>query len=374
MSSADRDTRPEAAWQTYLDTELPRIRELIGARGFSLDAAQPHVIGERFLMQAMTTAGGRKLILLGTETATGRRVVIKATRDSAGRAEILHERTCRSALHDIPFAYDVFQSPPELAYFTEADTTVIINAYIDQPCSFLERPLPEQFAYALRALTAQAAARATTHGHLRHIRRTFGRTTATEYLQFFTSFADTSANSAHCTDAVRARIAAAGERLSSAQTRIEQYGDFLTHTDFVPHNFRIGTDGLLYLLDFSSLRFGNKHEGWARFLNFMTLYNRDLEAALITYVEENRSPEERESLQLMRLYRLGEIIAYYVRATAQSTGTLQTLNRSRVDFWGDVLAAELENTRVPSATVAAYTARRDALRSEDEKRRQEGLH
>ena len=374
MSTSATKTTAAAEWQTYLDTELPRVRELIGARGFSLDTAQPHLIGERFLMQAMTTAGGRKLILLGTEATTGRRVVIKATRDQAGRAEILHERTCRSALHDIPFAYDVFQSPPELACVTEADTTIVINAYIDQPCSFLERPLPEQFSYALRALTAQAAARATTHGHLRHIRRTFGRTTAADYRNFFATFADTIATRAQCPDTVRTRIAAAGERLTAAHTRIEQYGDFLTHTDFVPHNFRIGTDGLLYLLDFSSLRFGNKHEGWARFLNFMTLYNRDLEAALITYVEDNRAPEERESLQLMRIYRLGEIIAYYVRATAQSTDALHELNRTRVDFWSEVLAAELENTRVPTAVVTAYTTKRDALRSEDEKRRQQGLH
>ena len=68
----------------------------------------------------------------------------------------------------------------------------------------------------------------------------------------------------------------------------------------------------------------------------MTLYNPELEELLITYVEKNRSFEERESLQLMRLFRLGEIISYYVNTSEQSTGNLRDLNLVRVRFWNDV--------------------------------------
>ncbi len=131
---------------------------------------------------------------------------------------------------------------------------------------------------------------------------------------------------------------------------------------------------MLYLLDFSSLRFGNKHESWARFLNFMALYNPALENLLITYVEQNRSSEERESLQLMRLFRLGELVAYYANTLEKSSGDLFTLNQARIAFWTDVLIAELHNTRVDATVRTAYTQRRDALRSNSEKVRQIGLH
>jgi thiamine kinase-like enzyme len=156
-------------------------------------------------------------------------------------------------------------------------------------------------------------------------------------------------------------------------SRIDQYGNFLTHTDFVPHNFRI-KDGTLYLLDFSSLRFGNKHEGWARFLNFMTLHNRELETLLVSYVKDNRSEEELESLWLMRLFRLGEIITYYVTTLDKSVDNLLTLNQSRVVFWSEVLKAELRNERVAESIVEEYRQQRDQLRTEEEKVRQVGLH
>src|SRR5690606_17976906 len=158
-------------------------------------------------------------------------------------------------------------------------------------------------------------------------------------------------------------VTASHAKLTEQKERIEQYCGFLTHTDFVPHNFRI-KDDILYLLDFSSLQFGNKHESWARFLNFMTLYNPELESLLIDYVDQNRASEERESLQLMRLFRLGEIITYYVKNVSQSDGSLKTLNQNRVQFWADVLAAEIENKRVSRDIVKNYQTNRDQLRSE----------
>ena len=163
------------------------------------------------------------------------------------------------------------------------------------------------------------------------------------------------------------------EQLREHEKTIEQYSGFLTHTDFVPHNIRIHDD-TIYLLDHSSLTFGNKYEGWARFVNFMTLYNPMLENALVTYVKENRTPEESVSLRMMRIYRLGEIIWYYVQTLEKSTGDLHTLNTARITFWSTVLTHILKDERIPESIITEYKKTRDSLRSDDEKKRQQGLH
>ncbi|MEY3784102.1 MAG: hypothetical protein RLZZ230_424 [Candidatus Parcubacteria bacterium] len=361
----------QQTWKNYLDIELPLISALVAKQGYSLDSDQPHIKGERFLMQAITTSGGKKIILYG-KNKTGERVVIKATRDADGQAELQHERTCRTLLHKLHFAYDTFHSPRELAYIKQAGFVITINEFIEQASTFLDRPLPEQFSFSLQALQAQERARATTAGHIRSIKQVFNYRTITDYLKLHAGFL-TFLQQQKVDARVFELVTAAHAKLTNQQERIEQYCGFLTHTDFVPHNFRIHDD-TLYLLDFSSLQFGNKHESWARFLNFMTLYNPELETLLVNYVEQNRAPEERESLQLMRLFRLGEIITYYVKNVTKSDDALQTLNQNRVQFWADVLAAELKNTRVSREVVQAYQTTRDNLRSQEEKERQVGLH
>lgn len=359
-------------WKNYLENELPRVREILSKEGYVLNDDQPHIKGERYLMRALTTAGGQKLILLGKRQDSGDNVVIKITDNQAGKEELEHERLCRHLLGEIDFAYDVFHSPEELSFISHDNYLLSVQSFIDQKSSFLDRPLAEQFTFALNAFKAQERARATTHGHLKIITKTFGNRTAKDYLRLYETFELTlKAKTAptHTQNLIRE----AGTALRAKAERIEQYCGFLTHTDFVPHNFRIAGD-VLYLLDFSSLRFGNKHESWARFLNFMTLYNRELEALLLQYVEDNRAPEERESLQLMRLFRLGEIITYYTNLLKDSEGDLLQLNTLRVEFWSDVLKAELQNKRVSEEIVSTYQKARDTLRSTEEKERQVGLH
>jgi thiamine kinase-like enzyme len=330
------------------------------------------VKGERFLIQALTTISGKKLILLGTDTTTNKKVVIKATNDYQGKEELKHERKCRTLLHTMKFSYEIFHSPQELHFIETEGYVLYVGEFIEQSCSFIERPQREQFDFSLRALKAQEQTRATTAKHIREVKNVFGTRTSEDYLLMIRGFLR--------------KIATVGEfneeyslvkkvqlELELNQERIEQYCGFLTHTDFVPHNFRI-KDNTLYLLDFSSLRFGNKHESWARLLNFMTLYNPELEQLLTTYVKENRSGEEIESLHLMRLFRLTELIAYYVGTLERSAGTLYELNRTRVGFWAAVLQAELANTTVSSDIVEGYKSTRDRLRSTEEKQRQIGLH
>ena len=364
------NTSIQSAWQQYVTEELPTIKTLLSEHGYQLQEKQPHIKGERFLMQAMTTASGKKLILLGSKNDTP--VVIKATRDRAGIAELQHERLCRKTLHAIDFAYDSFHSPAELDFIEQSGYAIGVYAFIEQSSTFLERPIEQQFKFALHALKIQEGARATTRKHFRKVAHIFGNRTAKDYLRLFVGF-KTFIQNEGAPEAVLANVAEAESRLREQKTRLEQYCGFLTHTDFVPHNFRI-KDDTLYLLDFSSLQFGNKHESWARFLNFMTLYNPELENLLIQYVEDNRSPEERESLQLMRLFRLGEIIAYYVDKAKKSDEDLRELNVARVELWNNVLAAELQNQRVSREIVASYQQTRDRLRSQEEKERQVGLH
>lgn len=359
------------AWESYKKSELEALTPILTEMKIALDAEQPHISGERYLMQAVTTASGRKLILLGTD-AEGRRVVIKATRDPMGAAEIRHERVQRALLSKIRFAYGVFHSPEELAFVETRGFTISVQRFIEQAGPFLSRTLEDQFALALGAFRAQESAHAATFGHMRQVRKGFGTMDAKGYLSAFRSFMD-EIREGHGDPETSDLIARAYDSLLEGERTIEQYTGFLTHTDFVPHNFKVVGDEI-YLLDHSSIRFGNKHEGWARFLNFMALYNPELEAALTEYFRLNRAPEECRSLSLMRTYRLGEIIAYYVRTVPRSEGDLRRLNEARIGFWSRVLAAQLDGERVAPSEIDAYKSLRDSLRSDDEKRRQVGLH
>jgi hypothetical protein len=360
-------------WDEEAQARLAVLEPLVGSLGFVLDEKQPHIGGERFLMQAVTTASGKKLILLGKEKASGRRVVIKATDDPAGVREIEHERLCRKVLTDIGFAYTAFESPEEVFYTEKAGYAISIQAFIEQDRPFIDRPIEEQFAIALRSFKAQEGAHATTYGHIRRIERTFGSRTASEYIDCFSSFKQRVLDAFPGNQDLAADLSRAASLLSEHIRTIEQYGNFLTHTDFVPHNFRVKGD-TLYLLDHSSLRFGNKYEGWARFVNFMELYNPELAAALISYVCDNRTPEESLSLKLMRLYRLGEILWYYTQTLDRSSGDLKELNRARIDWWAYVLKSVLSDAQPDAQVRQEYIDLRDRLRSPDEKERQRGLH
>ncbi|MBI3572114.1 hypothetical protein HY091_01095 [Candidatus Kaiserbacteria bacterium] len=372
LSSTMHTNDAEQIWQEYVDRELAVIAHVLTELGFELEVEQPHLFGERYLMRAVTTVSGRKLILLGHRREDGKRVVIKATSDAGGIRELEHERTCRAVLQRINFAYQTFLSPEEILFTKRGPYTLSIQAFIEQERPFLGRPLEEQFALALSAFKAQEGAHATTYGHERIIRNTFGARDAAGYLAAFRQFQKEILKRIP-DEALRALLEKSVELLEASREIIEQYGGFLTHTDFVPHNFRVvGHD--IYLLDYSSLRFGNKYEGWARFLNFMALYNPPLQQALMDYVRLNRTPEESLALKLMRIYRLGEIISYYANIIEKCSGNLRILNQERVRFWTHVLAAVLDDRQPAPAVLEEYKKKRDQLRSAEEKRRQKDLH
>lgn len=360
-------------WQLYCQKELKQLTPLLAKYGFVLDIDQPHLKGERFLMQAATTAGGRKLILFGCDKQ-GKKVVIKATRDTSGQEELKHERHCREVLKKLKFAAETFHTPPEVAWLEVDGFIISINSYIDQVSTFLERPLAEQFDIALKAFKAQEGTHATTYSHKKLITGVYDERTSYTYLENFNKFITEIKKDLPDKQNLHTLLEDTLSCLTKNQRTIEQYTGFLTHTDFVPHNVRIDENGTLYLLDHSSITFGNKHEGWARFINFMTLYNPELATALTKYVADNRAEEEQLSLQLMRCYRLGELIWYYTNKLPYSEGNLKILNQIRIDFWAAILNHVLNKKPIPTSLIVDYQNKRDSLRSNDEKERQKNLH
>jgi hypothetical protein len=356
-------------WEKYREKELSGVKPILKDLGFELDNEQPHTSGERYLMQAVTTTSGKKLILLGVHISDKKKVVIKATSNTDGARELEHERKARQTLEKIGFAYQIFFSPVEILFTKQDKFTISIQEFIEQH-PFLERPIEEQFFMALKAFKAQEGAHATTYKHRRFIDKTLGERNSGNYLREFSSFKNVIVEKL---PEKRELLEKAEEFLQKNAETIEQYCGFLTHTDFVPHNFRIISDNI-YLLDHSSIRFGNKYEGWARFINFMALYNPKLAGSLVKYVKDNRASEELQSLKLMRVYRLAELMYYYTSALSKSSDDLLELNNLRIDLWAEVLTHVLDDKAIPQHYLDAYKSKRDMLRSEDEKKRQVGLH
>jgi len=357
----------KARWEAYCTEELARVRPVLSRHGFELEDVQIHLGGERAVIS------GNKLVLLGRRTADGKRVVIKASSRPDGKRELEQERASRELLQRIRFAYAVLLSPEDLGWFDEQGCLISVTAFLEQDRAFLERALPDQFFLAMKAFEAQESFHAATYEQTRSIRGSLGFFHAETYLRQFQTYNEEVRSRLPDRQDVGTLLDRTEKILADGRERIEQYGGFLTHTDFVPHNFRvIGRD--IYLLDHSSIRFGNKYEGWARFLNFMLLHHRALEQTILEYLKDNRTAEESEALGLMRLYRLGEIVRYYVGRLEKSTGDLLALDRARVSFWIDVLRAQADCVPLPEGRIQAYREIRDALRSDEEKNRQHGLH
>jgi len=367
----DKDYEKE--WAEYRASERAAAESILSRLGYTLEDTQPHTEGERYLMQAVTTASGRKLILIGRRLEDDARVIIKVSTDPGGIREIEHERASRLMLERMGFSYASFLAPTELEFVRTRGMLISITEFIPQEQPFLDRTLEDQFTLALESFKAQESAHATTYGHYRRIRHAFDSRTAKTYRETTESFMGAIRTERPLDTSLGELLVRAQELLREHQDTLDQYGGFLTHTDFVPHNFRV-VDGSLYLLDHSSLCFGNKYEGWARFINFMTLYHPALATALVSYVALNRASEESRALRLMRTYRLAELILYYARAVARSTGDLKILNEARIAFWTQALKALLDDVPLSEEVRAAYISTRDSLRSTEEKRRQQGLH
>ena len=354
-------------WEKYCAKQLALVAPLLADEGFMLETEQPHLEGERYVLS------GPKLVLYGARSSDNLRVVIKITDNAEIAKELERERTAQEALRTIDFAYHTFQAPREILFGRHDAHTFYITEYIPQEKTFLEHTLEEQFFLALKALEAQEGSHATTHKHLQTIRKTFEIYDTSRYITTLTKYRDEVVTLLPHHTASHDVLTRALQELVKNSVLLETYSSFLTHWDFVPHNIRIHKRAI-YLLDHSAIRFGNKYEGWARFMNFMTLYHPELEHALATYVRENRSEHEYNTLTLMRLYRLSELVWFYAFKRAQTEGNLRTLTDARINLWCKAIEAQLNGKSLHTNTLKAYKKTRDALRDEAEKKRQQMLH
>lgn len=369
-------TDAKKKWEEYVAHEIRRVTPLLAALGFALDEGQPQTIGERYLTRPI--GGGRKVVLFGKRNPDGMRVVVKTSREPRGIAELAHEKRVHAMLSRIRFAYEIF-ALPEILRFDESNG-MLVTEYIEQERPFLERSLREQFSIALGAFKAQENTHAVTAEHWAMLKEVMGTNVyyikPGEYNKIGAYAQDLVVIKDH-DEGLYGRLDSLLDRtialVRDGETTLERYGGFLTHWDFMPQNFRI-RDGKLYLLDLTSIRFGNKYEGWARFINFMTLYNPPLAQALTDYVRLNRTEEEVQVLKIMRAYRLVELIRYYATWLSKTEGDTRSLAEARIAFWTNILAHVLDDHDVSTEIIEAYKKKRDSLRTADEKKRQQGLH
>ena len=356
----------EKGWQSFTAHEITALTPILERMGITLDTDQPHISGERFLMS------GKKVVLIGTKNDTGETVIIKSSTDPVSKKELQHERTTRDTLHAINFAYTPLLTPKEIWSEHEGERLTIVTQYIAQPIPFLSLPLSKQFDLLLGAFTMLEGVHATTASHGTSVLQ-FGNKVAADYITLAkTFFNDSHATIASCSESYSKILQTALHQIETNQVSIERYCRFLTHDDFALHNFRFTSDAI-YLIDQASLTFGNKHESWARLLNYMVLYNQPLEQAFATYIQTNLSIEEQASIKLMRMYKLIELLAYHALAATESTGDVQTLSFARITFWIEVLKSVSADTKVAVSTIDSYKQTRDSLRTAAEIERQKVL-
>src|SRR3989344_361888 len=346
--------------------ELPAISTLLGTLGFSLAKLQPYTSGERYLM-----AGG-KLVLAGTEAKSGTKVIIKASRNKDGKKEIESEKKSRDLMRSLAFADKKILIPEELYYGENGVYVFLIMRFISQEKVFVAHTIDEQFFIALSAFEAQESFHAATYEHLRAVKNVFPVLSAVEYIRDFARLKD-SLLRLYPDEKLQATLEQTVAFLAEHRIMIDRYTSYLTHTDFVPHNFRIA-EHTLYMLDcvpnYATVHFGNKYEGWARFLNYMLIHSPELERLLAKYVRDSRGEDEYLSLRLMRVYKIAFLLDYYARSLEKTTGDLHKLTLARLEYWREALTAVLENRPVAKEVTEKYVSMRDALRSEEEKERQ----
>lgn len=355
----------QQAWIAWRDQELDNIKPILKRLHFNLAAKQVHIRGERYL------ASGRKLVLLGTDQEN-KEIVIKISKEPAEIKHIWQERKRRQVLSQIDFAYYKLFSPAEVYFGQEGGFTILATEFIPQKYNFLDRSLEKQFFLALKGFAALSGVHATTSKHSRLIRQVFGEMNTGSYLENFKNYKSIILKTAD--SALARETLSKAEIIFKNQSRyIDLYTDFLTHWDFVPHNIRIRRQKI-YLLDHSAIRFGNKHEGMARFINFMALYHPRLAQAMLDFIYQNHAEEESISLKLMRLFRSADLLHYYSSSLHKTDAQLYKLNRTRINFWLQIMTDILYDRRTDPGLIEEFKKTRDSLRSPEEKERQKNLH
>jgi hypothetical protein len=348
-------------WTTYVNKEIEALKPELEAKDVTLELEQPHISGERFLMS------GNKVVLVGRDKKTNKRLIIKSSAEKDGIEEIEAERLARITLQKLPFAYHPLLAPTEMWHRQNGSRVIVVTEFIEQNQPYLSLPIIDQFDLIIQSFNMLAGMHATTASHMKSIGTVVKTWGVADYEKQFGKF-NISLNGLGLNNTLERSV----ETIAANRDDIDRYCGFLTHDDFALHNFRFN-ENKIYLIDQSSLKFGNKHESWARFMNYMLLYNRDLEQALFKYLCDNAAPEELRSLRLMRIYKLVELLNYHNLAAKNSEGSVKKLSERRIVFWHQVLRYILDEVKTPESIIIDYRADRDALRSREEVSRQRAL-
>lgn len=352
-------------WDDYVAQEIERVYPFLQKMGYTLYDEQVHVRGERYLM-------GNKKLVLNAEHKDKGRVIIKVSSHAKGKEELIQEKKRRDFLRSVKFAYKDFSLPEELFFETKNGSLISITTYISQDQHIIDRGLEEQFFIALKSLETQEGVHATAYSHTQTIKNIFGVLTPESYIKKFKGYKTNSLHKNPQNKHLATIFNDAEKFLIQGKPTLECYSGFLTHSDFVPHNVRIkGHD--IYLLDHTSIWFGNKYEGWARFVNFMVHHNPDLEEALCSYVKLNRGEDEYLSLRLMRIYKLGFLLNYYSDTLEKTEGDMHKLMRTRLTFWTEVMKAVLDDKQISKNVLAKFLEEEDMLRSDEERARRKEI-
>jgi hypothetical protein len=349
-------------WQDDTREEIDKISNILRNLKFSLDEVQPHISGERFLMTK------NKLVLVGKRNSDNLRVIIKSSNNSDGQREITNEKNSRDTLQTLSFTQETILFPKEIFFGKKDDYLFWISEFIEQEKVFVEHSLEEQFFLILKAFESQESFHATTFEHFKSVSSVFPVFYAREYFKEFEKFKESFTKN-YPDPEIQKTLELALQILKKHKKEIDTFCGYLTHTDFVPHNFRVKNRDI-YMLDCSAVRFGNKYESWARFLNYMIIHNSPLEKILVQYIKENRDDADCTNLHLMRIYKIGFLLQYYSFSINKTSGNLKKLTGERIGFWHQILKLIIGNNQIDSKLIENYKKKRDNLRSTEEKKRQ----
>lgn len=361
-----RANEKQETWVKWRDNELERARTQLQEKRFILDDEQVHISGERFLVS------GRKLVLTGKREGDTLPIVIKWSTDMAGVEEIRDEHRRREILNNIHFANRTMRFPKELYFDDAGSSIVLVSEYIAQEKIFVQLPISEQFFFALSALESQEGTHVATHEHERLLLSMGAAMGHDDYLKQFDAWCENIAVRTPSLHKLHGSLKQARAFLHVNRHSIGRYCGILTHTDFVPHNLRVA-GRQIFTLDHTSLIIGCKYESWARFINFMALYNPELERMLLRYVKENRGEDEYLCLRAMRIYKLGFLLQHHVAAHEISEGNLHLLTGERITFWTHILNSVLHDTIPSPEIIAHYKSRAIELRTPEETKRHQDI-
>ena len=359
------DKNFHSQWQSYKESELKILLPILTELGYTISDNQTHTQGERFLMS------GYKLVLIGASTKNQERVIIKFSSKPSGSQEIIHEHHVVQTLKDIHFMSQAFLIPKSILFKNTKKYTLLINSFIEEEKGFLEHDFEKQFFLALSAFETQEGLHITARTHKNKLKNIFTFTNSDTYIAHFLEYKKY-INNKYPDKKVSEILDKTLQFIKINKNTLERYCDFSTHNDFVPHNMLIHNNNIFFL-DPTSISVGNKYESWARFQNYMLLYNRPLEMALSEYVQNNRPEDEYLANTLMRLYKLGELLQYHAKAYSQSSDDLKKLCVARMEFWSDVMDSLLKGESISADKIEVYKKLRDSLRSTEEIKRQKTM-